>query len=424
MKTFCRALALLLFSLPLFCFAQNLPPLNKNAWNFIFVQSFEPNPSVSTNLSIQGFNHANLFGQLLTSATAGMSADIRQVYAWDQQGTGDNNMATLQSIEPFAVLNNLSVVRWLVANGDKSAYNSPAFNINNILANQSRGDYVIAMPADLINSTIQALNSGPVPWQQITPGNYNQYLVLSYENGVASAVAYEDGLKPKTSYSSPQFTSGQCQNPPVSFSVPAPKLPSFKLNKKQTVYFVRHVEAHPTSNFENGNFVCQGAWRANGANQILAAKIGNYPYRILTTDPTNIIACSGPCSYIRPALTISPFAIRYNKALDLAKFQWNDPESLAAALFTQGTTYSNPAYNDGITLVAWEHGNIVNAVKYLFQTVYNNPKAARDLPPWSFTDYDTIWVIKSDDDGNLSFSTTCEGIPSSSLPSTCPAFMP
>ncbi len=278
------------------------------------------------------------------------------------------------------------------------------------------------MPASLINSTIQALQAPNVIWPQIQTSD--QYLVLSYENGNGNAVLYSDGLKPSNKYKSQQFAGNAPCPASTTIKVPATSGLPFKLNNNQTVYFIRHVEAHPTSNFENGNFVCQGAWRANGANKSLEKIIGKLPKYILTTNPSNIIGCSGLCSYVRPSLTISPFAIQNSLALDLAAFQWNDPASLATALFTQGTTYSQAKYNQSTVLVAWEHGNIENAVKYLFGTVYNNPSAVASLPSWSFTDYDTVWVISSDAQGNLTFNNTCEGIPSKKLPAVCPAFMP
>ena len=53
----------------------SIPQLNQNAINFIFVQSFESN-STFNNLSIQGFNHSLLFGQLLNQITASQIAGI------------------------------------------------------------------------------------------------------------------------------------------------------------------------------------------------------------------------------------------------------------------------------------------------------------------------------------------------------------
>jgi len=45
-------------------------------------------------------------------------------------------------------------------------------------------------------------------------------------------------------------------------------------NNNQTVYIVRHAEAHPDPmfDFENGNFVAAGQWRALDLSNARAAK--------------------------------------------------------------------------------------------------------------------------------------------------------
>lgn len=400
-----------------------IPPLDSNAWNLVFVQSFEPNTS-SNNLSAQGLNHSLLFAQWLASATSGKANTLRQIYALDPKTAGSNNLSTIESIEPFAVLNNLPVQRQLVSN-QASAYDSVPALVQQILGNQRPGIYVLAMPASLINSSVSSLLKASSPTNYITPGNYNQYLVLTMEHGQLSQQVYADGISAPTQYPDLHLKSQyQCPQNPVTFSAKAPTSTPWLFNQKQKVYFVRHVEAHPTSNFENGNYVCQGAWRALGATKILRHKIKGVPDQIFTSNPDNLINCAVPCSYIRPTLTITPFAIDNNMPVKLAKFQWNDPASLATALFTQNSTYSDAAFNQSKTLVAWEHGNIVDAVKYLFAQVYQNPAAAKQLPDWSFTDYDSIWHIELDEKGNASFSNSCEGIASSALPTTCPSFAP
>ena len=407
--------------------AAQMPPLNANAWNIVFVQSFESDANTN-NLSAQGFNHALLFGQLLNTITAGKIADVRGIYSFSPKPkpkSSPQDMAPLQSIEPFAVLNNRAVTHQLVESGDITTYGSPAYIINGILANQPRGTYIITMQAAMINDTVAELLGPDAPAGSITPGNYNQYLVLALENGRKSVVVYDDSLTPDKRYPelnlrrTPNYA---CPEPPVRFTVKKPKSSKYQFNTRQTVYFVRHVEAHPNSTFENGNFVCQGAWRAIGANGILRELMGKDPKNILTTNPTDLIGCDGSCSYIRPALTISPYAIQHGQKLMLAGFQWNDAPTLAASLFTRNTPYSDPAFDQALTLVAWEHGNIDKAIQYLIGDIYANPAALKKLPPWSFTDYDTVWKLETDERGNLTFSNTCEGIDSDSLPGTCPAF--
>lgn len=421
MKTLLRLLALCLLCLSSAAHAGQVPPLNVNAWNLVFVQSFEADAKTN-NLSAKGFNHAQLFGQLLNTITAGKIADVRGIYSYSPS-SNKQDMTTLESIEPFAVLNNLAVTHKLVESGDINAYGTPAYRISGILNDQPRGTYVIAMPAAMINDTVADLLGQNAPSSGITSGN--QYVVLSLANGKMSAVVYDDGLKPDGRYPELHLKGApgkNCQNPKVTIAVKKPKSSPFVFNTRQTVYFVRHVEAHPNSDFENGNFVCQGAWRAIGANGILHKMMGREPNNILTTNPTGLIDCNGTCSYIRPALTIAPYAIQHGQKLMLAEFQWNDAPTLAASLFTRNTPYSDPAFDQSLTLVAWEHEHIQKAVEHLMGNIYADKAAAKKLPDWSFTDYDTVWKLETDEQGDLTFSNTCEGIDSNSLPSTCPAF--
>ena len=422
MKTLARFIALCLAVLS-FSANADIPPLNANAWNLVFVQSFEPDASTN-NLSVKGFNHAQLFGQLLNTITAGKIADVRGIFSFSPS-SNKQDMTTLESIEPFAVLNNRAVTHTLVSPGDIATYGTPTYRIDGILSDQPRGTYVIAMPATMINDTLVQLLGQNAPSGGIASNNYNQYVVLSLANGRMSAVVYDDGLKPDDRYPELRLkaTPGRnCPNPTVNIHVPKPKSSPFVFNTKQTVFFVRHVEAHPNSTFENGNYVCQGAWRAIGANAVLHELMRGAPKNILTTNPHGLIGCDGTCSYIRPALTIAPYAIQHGQKLMLADFQWNDAPTLAASLFTRNTPYSKPAFDKALTLVAWEHEHIDQAVQYLIGTLYNAPDKAKQLPPWSFTDYDTVWKLETDEHGDLTFSNTCEGIPSNSLPSTCPAF--
>ncbi|TXT39724.1 MAG: hypothetical protein FD135_1966 [Comamonadaceae bacterium] len=423
MKTLSRLLLLCFMCLLPAAFAQTMPPLNRNAWNIVFVQSFEASPTTN-NLSAQGFNHALLFGQLLNTITAGKSADVRQIGSLASK-SNPQDMTAIQSIEPYAVLNNRGVSHTVVNSGGITAYNSPAYIINNILSNQPHGNYIMAMPAAMINSTVAALSDPTAPVVSLTPGNTNQYLVLSVENARTAVTVYEDNIKPAAHYPDLNLKPTAhyaCPQSPVTFTAAKPKTSKFQFNTGQTVLFVRHVEAHPNSAFENGNFVCQGEWRAIGANKILLDKIGGKVNNILTTNPGNLIGCDSNCAYVRPSLTISPFTIAHQQPLTLAGFQWNDAPTLAASLFTQNTPYSSQAFNQATTLVAWEHEHIQEAFQYLFNTLYQNPEAAQKIPQWSFTDYDTLWKLQTNDKGDITFSNSCEGIDSNALPSTCPAF--
>ena len=398
------------------------PPLDANAWNIVLVQRFEKDSGTDI-LSAKGFNHALQFGQLLSLITAGRQPQVQQLMAFTADST-PTDITPLQSIEPYAVLNNRAVSQIIVNKGDANTYNSPSYIISGILANQPAGTYIIAMPADMINETLAQLLGDSSKKAGIPAGNANQYVVLTRENGNTGAIAYNDGISPATRFPEQDLSyarSNSCPQPVTRITVPRPVSSQFQLNNRQTVYFIRHVEAHPNGNFENGNFVCQGAWRALGANGILDRIIGGTPQHLFTTNPNDIIGCNGSCSYIRPTLTIAPYAIAHQKPLKLARFQWNDPGTLAASLFTRNSAYSVPSFAGSTTLVAWEHGNIDKAVRYLIGAVYNAPTAVAKLPAWSYTDYDTVWKLETDDQGNLTFSNTCEHIDTDALPSTCPA---
>ncbi len=99
--------------------------------------------------------------------------------------------------------------------------------------------------------------------------------------------------------------------------------------------------------------------------------------------------------------------------LNLTQFNWTDYEKLVNFLF------ANTQFTGKTLLVAWEHRNIEEAVGYLLKHDYNYAGA---LPSWNGNDYDSIWKIAIDPKGNLTVSSDCEGITSStfSLPAYCP----
>jgi hypothetical protein len=392
------------------------PPLNVNEWNFVLVQSFEAASGKSNNLSTEGLNHALRFGQLLDSQLAGKFGQLRQVYAFEYAADG-NDMSALESIEPFAVLNNLGVTVQKLSAGDASVYNSPGYFIQQVLANRPRGTYVMAMPARMLQSVASALTDTSVDALRA-----HQYLVVSGHEGAFKATVYDDGISDIADYPHVSLPpASACTQKPVTIHVNAPA--GLHAYASQSIFLVRHVEAHPNETFEDGNYVCQGQWRALGANAILLQKMhGRVLDFVFTSDPSNIIGCDATCSYIRPSLTVAPFAILHGLPLTLAPFQWEDATDLAQALFDQNSRYfKHPASGSSI-LVGWEHANIEKAVKYLLKTLYENPTAASEVPAWDYRDYDSIWEIDTDKDGNLTFKNTCEGIASTALPSTCPAF--
>jgi hypothetical protein len=76
------------------------------------------------------------------------------------------------------------------------------------------------------------------------------------------------------------------------------------INKNETVYMIRHAEAHPTTWFEDGNYVAAGEWRALGLPNALRGKI--HPTQVYSIDPAVGFASGAGrsnSSYVRPSLT-------------------------------------------------------------------------------------------------------------------------
>jgi hypothetical protein len=193
------------------------------------------------------------------------------------------------------------------------------------------------------------------------------------------------------------------------------------INANETIYFIRHAEAHPNSSWEDGNYIAAGQWRALALPKALAGKI--QPTQVISIDPANSIpAGTGrpASSYVRAALTVEPYAIAnnlpYNLADSVAVFAQNAPQLSTAAsdyLFTGGK------FSNQTVLAAWEHQHIPPTVNALLAS-YQSTQTA---PDWPDDDYDTIWTVKLDAQGNLTVDNSmCEGINSAALPATAPSF--
>lgn len=407
------------------------PTINSNAFNFIFVPSFESNP-VTNNLSIQGLNHSLLFGQLLYQITANK---INAIYALDPFADTINSIPDfkpIQSIENYALLNgfgitaNISKDPTMVENLIATVFENGSYGV--IL----NGNYVFALPIPLINAILQDLsiyNNYALKFTYTPLTNNHQYLILSIlDMANISATTYNDGIIANNNYPDLNLTAdAPCIE--SSIVINTSTLPPLNINHDETVYFVRHVEAHPGEDshdshqfwgFDDGNYVCQGQWRALASSNILLDKLdGKLPDYVYSSDPGEMYIESFPFTYVRPALTISPFTIKYGIPLNLVaanNFTWNQPESLATYFFT------NNKFSNKTLLVAWEHGGIDKAVKFLFKGVYNDTSAEAQLPHWVSTDYDTIWKLELDGNGDAKFSNSCEGIATVSLPMSCPKF--
>ena len=75
-----------------------------------------------------------------------------------------------------------------------------------------------------------------------------------------------------------------------------------------------------------------------------------------------------------------------------------------------------------VLLAAWEHLHIPTTVNALIASYFPNG-GGPTAPNWPSSDYDTVWTVMLDAQGNLSVDNqTCEGINSATLPATPPQF--
>jgi len=208
-------------------------------------------------------------------------------------------------------------------------------------------------------------------------------------------------------------------------SVPA-VLPA-GISSNQTVYMVRHAEAHPTSSFENGSFVAPGQWRALGLADALRGKIS--PDLVMSIDPAQVTpgvqSLTSPIryAYVRTNLTVLPYAIANNlpfylvSSFSLLSFNFTDPLASASVIKLNDYLFTGSAYAGKKVLLAWEHDHYPPTLNELLKRYFPNggaPSVANDF--WPGADYDTVWTFKLDAQGNLTVDNAlCEGIDSAVL---------
>ncbi len=96
----------------------------------------------------------------------------------------------------------------------------------------------------------------------------------------------------------------------------------------------------------------------------------------------------------------------YHLAASFEIFALNSPQQASSFFFTGGQ-FSNQS-----VLLAWEHSLISTTVNALLSS-YFPQGGAPTAPVWPSGDYDTIWTLTFDAEGNLTVDNSkCEGIQS------------
>lgn len=194
------------------------------------------------------------------------------------------------------------------------------------------GFYVFSTPWETTSALLaivnQATGSKLAPPAIYQGPNYI-YAISIAPSGKASLVTYNTNLTPAATYPalpSPVASNNACTaqaafNLPVTQGVNGAVIPS-GANTNETLYMIRHAEAHPAGNWDDGNYVGAGQWRALALPNALQGKID--PDQVWSSDPaqatpgTQSIAGSSYWAYVRPSLTVEPYAIANNLPIYLA----------------------------------------------------------------------------------------------------------
>lgn len=431
----------------------------------------------TANLTSQGLRRAMKLAIWLRDSLLN-SADAKGIYALEptthlQTEAGYPDMVPLEFIEQFAMVNQYSEfapqtvtgssfpvcvsysqssvpadapvpssfpagcqgIDYADRNGDNESL------VSSILAKKQGGFHVFAMPFDTFKALLSGLKSqnsydytvpsaheGPNVLYVLTVPSSGKAVLTSYDTGIVPGTAYPELNPPWKDSPSSYQTPFEIQTSKVSGSAP----PSV-INRNETVYFIRHGEAHPTSPWDDGNLIMAGNWRALYLPTALAAKIRT-PDFIYAPDPAQLVShpWTDTYSYVRPSQTVAPYAIANGIPFNVAStFLYAVPGSTAESqaqvtLQAANFFFTGGRFTGKTLLISWEHAHIPMIAQSLVNLYFTGSSVAPTVPPytsWPGDDYDTIWTFTLDGSGNLTVDNhMCEGIDSRKLPSTAPAY--
>lgn len=195
------------------------------------------------------------------------------------------------------------------------------------------------------------------------------------------------------------------------------------MNTSETVYLMRHAEAHPGSEtWDDGNYIGTGQWRALALPDVMRDKIA--PDEVWSIDPAQAFVVGGVelFSYVRPSLTVWPYTVATGLPYKLASsFPLGSADDANAAQATIDFFLKGGAHSGKKLLVAWEHAHFPPLIEALVAS-YGGSAPAPSVD-WPGTDYDTIWTVTLDASGNLRVDNAlCEGIDTSGFSGAPPVF--
>lgn len=453
-----------------------VPPLSAKNINLIFVVSPDLDHSDrgdiskdTANLTNQGLQRSLLLATFLKQKILGKK-NVTGIYALApmthlQTANKYPDMAALEFIQHFSFLNQMAL---------SGGPGSPSFTGNNYPINASYAAGAVpsgvagppvpvpgcqgldfnntggsneALVTGIVKKNVPGFYVFSAPWETISallkninekqgykldlPARYSGsnyvYAISITPSGSASLVTYDSNLKPPSTYPVLPSPVAGAPGPAAPFKIVANGgvdgvvIPA-GINTNETLYIVRHAEAHPTSYYADGNYVAAGQWRALDLPNALRDKIE--PDQVYSIDPSQITeGTASPSgnvywSNVAPSLTVQPYAIANNLPYRvITSFLVTDANApqLSSDFFFKGGKYANQK-----VLLGWQYALASQTVNALLASYkYTGPPA----PDWSATDYDSVWTVTIDAKGNLTVDNAkSEGIDSASLPATAPKF--
>jgi hypothetical protein len=456
-------------------------PLDPAQVNLVFVVSEDldnhapgdVNP-VTAGLTSQGLQRTLAMGSFLRQSVMGGS-NVMGIHALEpmthlQTANGYADMNALMAVQPLAMLNQTTLSSDLTGGSPYTGQNAPIFAsyasgavpagvavpsafhpvcqgidyldtlgnnetlINAIIANKTAGNYVISAPWTTIRSTLGKLSSInqynlAIPTAYAGPNRI--YAISIPAAGSVRFSAYDSGINPPSAYPTLDPSAIQGSTPPapspatltVTGGVGGAVIPS-GINRNEVLYLVRHAEAHPHGYWSDNNYVGAGQWRALDLPYALAGRIS--PDQVWSLDPAQstvgTVSSTGVSQWssVAPALTVQPFAIKNALPFNLVAAidtTASNAVPLLSDFFFFGSRFTNHKLLGG--WVFTQNPQIVNA---LVSSYFPNGGAPA-APAWAATDYDSLWVVALDADGNLTVDfSQCEGINSATLPALPPTF--
>lgn len=439
------------------------------------------NNSETANLSDQGLQRSLLMAPYLKQQVLG-GKNVNSIYTISpmshlQTTSNYPDMAAIGFIQQFALLNQIT----LHVDGNGNTYTGNSYPINASYARKEGVPDGVALPplyctdcsgldfnnaagindtlvAGIINKKTPGYYVFSAPWETVSAMlakinaqyGYNlnpptSYMGTNYvyaisiptspTSGKASLVTYNSNLNPPATY--PVLPSTVPSTACTHSLQPYYRLVLYKgmtgvtipsgINRNTRLYIIRHAEAHPdpTFGFDDGNYVAAGQWRALYLATALRGKIA--PNAVYSIDPAGMWYPNRDIkvSYVRTSLTVLPYAIAnnlpYYLAAGLSLGNPFNPTERSVATNTSKFFFTGGTFSNQTLLVGWESGHIKPFINELIKS-YGITNPTLLLPEaWPSEDYDTIWTVTLDVQGNLTVDNElCEGVDSANLPATAP----